>query len=305
MKRHLLIGIITASFLIAGCGRTSNFAVGFQGGTYENIVKSLDGLPGLSFKIINSSGCNDIINSVNEGKAEFGIVQLDILADVLNKEGSRAQNVKFLMPLYIEEVHLIADKKIKSIDDLNGKTISAGGPNSGSAVTAQIILNQLGLGREVKELVYLEPAEGLAKLQEGKIDALFILSASPVELLAALPKEFGDKYHLLVFNNERYDKITADQYNYQKAVIRKNDYRWLDGDVKTIAVISSFIINKNVPDKEVTNFIKTIFSNLEELEKKHPKWKELDEDEIAWYLKNYTEQFHPAAKRALQSPESM
>jgi hypothetical protein len=265
----------------------------------------LDGLPGLSFKIINSQGSNDIINAVNDSMAEFGIVQLDILSDVYNKEISKAQNVKILMPLYVEEVHLIADKKIKSIDDLKGKTISVSEPNSGSSVTAQIILDKLEIGKSVKEIVYLEPADGLAKLQDGKIDALFIVSGSPVELLSALPKEFGDKYHLLVFNNERYEKITAEQYNYQKAFIQKNDYPWLDGDIKTIAVISSFIVNKNVPDAEVEKFIKTIFSNIEELEKKHPKWKELDEDEIAWYLKNYPDQFHPAAKKALQSPEAM
>ncbi len=305
MKRHLLIGLIIASFLFAGCGKTRNFAVGFQGGTYENIVKSLDGLPSLSFKIINSQGTNDIINLINEGKAEFGMVQLDILSDVYNKEGGKNQNVKLLMPLYVEEVHLIANKKIKAVDDLKGKAVSIGAPNSGTAVTAAIILNQLGLKGSLKETAGLEPAEGLANLQDGKIDALFIVSGAPVELLAALPGEFGDKYHLLAFNNERYDKITAEKYDYQKAVIQKKDYPWLDGDVKTIAVISSFIVDKNIPDGEIDNFIKTIFSNIEELEKKHPKWKEMDEDEIAWYLKNYPDQFHPAAKKMLQTSESM
>jgi hypothetical protein len=217
----------------------------------------------------------------------------------------KALNVKMLMPLYVEEVHLIADRKIKSVDDLKRKTISAGAPDSGSAVTAQIILNQLGLGGEVKEIVYLEPAEGLAKIQEGGIDALFIVSGAPVELLASLPKEFGNKYHLIVFNNDSFDKITSERHDYQKALIQKSDYPWLDGDVKTIAVISSLIVNKNIPDKEVDNFIKTIFSNLEELEKKHSKWKELDEDEITWYLKNYSEQFHPAAKKALQASDAI
>lgn len=299
MRYRAVIFAVVLSFMLAGCGKTGKFAVGFKGGTYESIVESLDDLPGLSFAAVNSQGSREIISSVNDRSTEFGIVQLDILSDVFNKGSLGVDNVKLVLPLYVEEVHLLADKKVDSIEELAGKTISVGAANSGSAGTALIILDQLGISGLVKEILFMNIDAGLESLKQGKIDAICIVSGAPVELLASLPEDFGNRFHLLVFNNERYDKVTKNKYHYQKARILADNYPWLKSDVKTISVVSSIIANSAVPGEDVCKLINTVFSNRKDLEKAHPKWMELDSDTISWYLKNRADQFHPEAKRAL------
>ncbi len=143
--------------------------------------------------------------------------------------------------------------------------------------------------------------DGFNKLNTGEIDALFIVAGAPVKLLSELPGSVSDKIHLIPFEFKKYKKVSINHFHYKRSSIKAKHYQWLNGDVETIAVVSSIIVNNAMPGSEVSNLIKTIFLNRKTLEEKHPKWKELNKFTIQWYLEGRPQLFHPEARKTLKS----
>ncbi len=305
MKAHIIIVMIVLAVFLpftVYSENSNNFAVGFKGGTYEHFAISINELPSLSFKITNTQGSNEIIKYVNGGKSDFGIAQLDILCNLDNRESKATENVKLVLPLYSEEVHVLAKKDIKSIYDLSRKTVSVGARNSGSSETALIILSALELlegKKAVKRLRFMDVEKGLKKLQSGAVDALFVVSGVPVKLLKDLPGSVFEKCHLVPITKAQFRKITKNQNHYRKSEIRPRDYSWLKNSVNTVSVVSSIIVNKGMPDKDVANLVKQVLSNKKNLENRHKKWKEVSKDNIKFYLEGRPYHFHKAAKNTL------
>src|SRR3954462_3540969 len=77
---------------------------------------------------------------------DLGIVRSDTL-DYLEKKGF-AQDIKkqftYVTKLYNEEMHVIASKSIRSMRELDGKTVSVDLPNGGTFVTASNVFERLG-----------------------------------------------------------------------------------------------------------------------------------------------------------------
>lgn len=66
------------------------------------------------------------------------------------------------------------DSGIKSLDDLQGKTVSIGEAESGTERNALQILQVSGLASPITETVNLTYIEAAEKLKSGEIDAMFI-----------------------------------------------------------------------------------------------------------------------------------
>lgn len=307
MKSKLIAASIllaVLSLLSADNGVTFNFAVGFKGGTYESVAKSLNKLRALSYKIENTKGSSEIINKINRGESDFGIVQMDIFMNLQERDSGNTDNVKLVLPLYSEDVHILAKKDIRSIADLPGKIISIGARNSGTAETAMIILLELDMldgKKSIKQLEYLDNKEAFNKLNRGKIDAMILVAGSPIKLISKLPKKILDKIHLVPFTGEYYSAVSKDKFFYKKTTIKAGCYPWLKNDLETMSVVSSIVAKSAMPGSAISDLINAIFLNKKELELKHPKWKELDKEIIRWYLKEYPALFHPDAEAALKA----
>ena len=70
----------------------------------------------------------------------LGIVQSDVLGFLqrsANPNSRRiAEGLRLVVPLYPEEVHVLAHRGITSLDDLNGKRVVVGAAGSGNIITA-------------------------------------------------------------------------------------------------------------------------------------------------------------------------
>ncbi len=306
MKYRIINTIVIIAIFLPLTGYSGErpvFAVGFKGGTYEHFARSLNDLPSLSYEITNTQGSAEIIRYVNASRSDFGIAQLDILFNLNERDNQSSANVKLVLPLYTEEVHILANKNIKKITDLAGKTISVGARNSGASETTLIILSALNLlegSKAVKRLRFIDVEGSLNMLESGEIDAMFVVAGAPVKALMDISDSLAEKFHLLYFTKRQYRKITQNQYHYKKAKIRPEDYKWLKRKTGVLSVISAIIVNKRMPDKDVSNLIKAIFSNKKSLESRHRKWKEVKKKTIKWYVEGRSSQFHKGAKKALE-----
>ena len=103
---------------------------------------------------------------------------------IANLEG----RVNYILRLPISEMHLIAGKDIKSIEDLRGKKVNFGPAGSASSLTGTIVFQRFGVKVEP---THYDNAVAMQKLKSGEIAALIRVIGKPLDVLAKIPASAG------------------------------------------------------------------------------------------------------------------
>jgi TRAP transporter TAXI family solute receptor len=207
---------------------------------------------------------------------DLGIVRADTL-DYLEKKGF-ANGVKkqftYLTKLYNEEMQVIAPKTVKTLNDLEGKTVSVDLPNGGTFVTALTVFERLGLKAN---FVYIEQRIAMEKLKKGDLDAVIVVGGKPY--LSVTTFNNDGRFHLAAVD---YSKPL--QSDYLPATLTSKDYPNLipEGEtVDTIAVPAVLAAYNWAPNTERSRklalFVDAFFTKFPALQNPpfHPKWKEV------------------------------
>ena len=256
---------------------------GQQTGTYFQFGKDLGRLlseHGFDLVVYTSRGSLENVATVADRRSvPLGIAQADVLTFLNMAEDSKTQRIadviRLLLPLYAEEVHLLAGKNIKTLADLAGKRVAIGAAGSGTAVTANVVLAVSGV--KPMEAREIDTTRGLEALRKGEVDALFFVAGQPVSLLRDRVTA-SDNLHLVPITHQ------AVQDLYQlPATIPASAYSWQDSDVKTIGVAAGLMTYDFAPDSEectrMGRIAQLVRDNLEWLRQNgHAKWKEVELD---------------------------
>jgi TRAP transporter TAXI family solute receptor len=207
---------------------------------------------------------------------DLGIVRTDTL-DYLEKKGFAKEIKKqftYVTRLYNEEMQVIAPTSIKSLKDLEGKTVSVDLPDGGTFVTAMMVFDRLGIK---SNFVYIEQRIAMEKLKKGELDAVIAVGGKPYVSVAS-------------FNNDgRFHLVTVDyskplEGDYLPATLTAKDCPDLIAageTVETIAVPSVLAAYNWAPATErrrkLALFVDAFFTKFAELQNPpfHPKWKEV------------------------------
>ncbi|MEP1470145.1 MAG: TAXI family TRAP transporter solute-binding subunit [Halieaceae bacterium] len=186
---------INETFEILGCS---------DGCTYHSFITALDAaVPEIKLSHKKSGGSKENVETLNDGKAEFAIVQADALYNgYRGQEGVRkAIGYSALLPLFPNYVQLLArrDSGIEEFDDLKGKRVGIGKEGSGSQTNAMKILNLANLDVE-QDIVKVEKSskEALDLFKRDKVPAEAKLDALFVTGKLRVPEESGDYYHVAI-----------------------------------------------------------------------------------------------------------
>ena len=275
-----------------------SFASGAVGGTYEKIALSLNSLENTGLKInnITTNGSYDNIKQVLEKKADIGIVQMDILLDIYKKNPKIEQELKILLPLYKEELQIITKEKMTSLKQLSGKKIAIGPEFSGISGTSKILIENSQLN---VESIFQDSKSSLRDLLEDKLQAVFLVSGVPTDLLLNYDLSGGQKFFLMNLDQATKDMFINSGYHYKPAEISKGKYTWLDYDVYSISVISTMVVRVDMDYKKVEKILVTIFDNKTNLTKVHYKWNELNLPQMVYYFVGRRNDFHLKALEIL------
>jgi TRAP transporter TAXI family solute receptor len=207
---------------------------------------------------------------------DLGIVRADTL-DYLEKKGF-ANDIKkqftYVTKLYNEEMQVVAPKTIKSLNDLEGKTVSVDLPNGGTFVTALTVFERLGIKAN---FVYIEQRIAMEKLKKGDLDAVIVVGGKPYVSVTTFNND--GRFHLAAVD---YSKPL--QSDYLPATLTSKDYPNLipEGEtVDTIAVPSVLAAYNWAPNTErrrkLALFVDAFFTKFAALQNPpfHPKWKEV------------------------------
>ena len=207
---------------------------------------------------------------------DLGIVRTDTL-DYLEKKGF-ANDIKkrftYVTKLYNEEMQVVAPKTIKTLNDLEGKTVSVDLPNGGTFVTALTVFERLGIKAN---FVYIEQRIAMEKLKKGDLDAVIVVGGKPY--LSVTTFNNDGRFHLAAVD---YSKPL--QSDYLPATLTSKDYPNLiaEGEtVDTIAVPAVLAVYNWPPSTERSRklalFVDAFFTKFAALQNPpfHPKWKEV------------------------------
>jgi uncharacterized protein len=291
MIRTLALALCLALLLPAGPGRAQeydmNIVTGGASGTYIQIGKDIAAIAaecGVTLKVNESAGSIENVMAVRDRpRTQLGIAQSDVLEYVRTFQSEdpvlarAAKGIRIVFPLYDEEIHVLAKKEITDLQGLNGKKVSTGVEGSGNSLTASLLLDLLKV--QPAERVKLNPADSLAALLKGDIDAFFYVVGAPAALFAKGDID-GQRFHLLPL------KESVLQELYTPTKIAAGTYPFQQDPVDVVAVKAVLLTYDWTPKRNayqasacrtVADFSYLILSRLDQLrEKGHPKWKAVD-----------------------------
>ena len=130
---------------------------------------------------------------MDAGDAQLGFVQSDVMAYAYNgtnlfEEYGKVENFSTVAALYMEQVQIVTlDPNIKSVADLAGKNVSVGAAGSGVYYNAVDVLGAYGLDieKDIKP-TYQSFGDSAEALQDGKIDAAFVVAGAPTTAITSL-----------------------------------------------------------------------------------------------------------------------
>ena len=311
MKKYLslLLAVLMTASLLAGCGgdtaaddtaaddtadtettdtgNTSTgsgvelkFTTGGDQGTYYGfgtvLAQYVTSNTGSKVTAVVSNGSQDNIEQMSMNTAQLGFVQSDVMSYAYNGErlfeGAPVEDFSTVAALYMEQVQIVTcDPSIQSVADLKGKNVSIGASGSGVYYNALDVLGAYGLTEDDINATYQDFGNSVDALQDGKIDAAFVVAGAPTVAVTSLAT--AKDVYLVSLDDEHIAKLQETSPYYSKYVIPADTYEGVP-EATTVAVSAVIIARDDVSDADVYNIVSTIFENKDSLA--HDKAKELD-----------------------------
>lgn len=112
--------------------------------------------------------------------ADFAIVTFDTLAVGIKYAPDWPQRAPVVARLAPETLEIVAPKEVKSVGDLDGKTVSIGDPDGATGITAKLLFSRLGV---TVNPTYEPLTEALDALAAGKRGAVVVMGAKDAHAL--------------------------------------------------------------------------------------------------------------------------
>jgi uncharacterized protein len=283
-----------------GGGDRLSIATGGSGGVYQVYgggVAEMLSANGHETTAETTSASVDNLFLVADGDSDIAFSLADTAIDAVRGQDAfdRPLPLRALGTLYSNFTHVVAmkDSGIRRIEDLRGKTVSIGAPNSGTEV----------IGRRLMEVAGVDPdqdvtkramgvGESAAALREGSIDAFVWSGGLPTGAITDLATT--DEIVLLPLDayveklNARYGEA------YSASEVEEGEYPGVPA-VKTIAVPNLLIVRADMPEPLAHDLIALMFARKADLAEVHPSAEKLELDTAQELVAGV--ELHPGAAR--------
>ena len=294
MKKILCLILALAMVLtLAACGsKQLRFVTGGESGTYYGfgnvIANHATNNAGSKVVALSSDGSKANVFSLRDGEAELGFCQSDVMAYAYEgtnifADSGKVDNFSVLGALYTEQVQIVTtNPDIKTVADLEGKSVSVGAPASGVYFNAVDILSAYGIGDLDADgkftkinATYQSFQDSADALKNGQIEAAFIVAGAPTTAVTDLSTT-KDVY-LVSLDEEHITKLLQTSPYYAKCTIAKDVYG-LDADTATVGVGAVVLVRDDVSEDAVYAICADIFDNAANLTDTHAKYGEVSLD---------------------------
>ena len=279
----LVMGML--SFGMAAERQFIAIATGGTGGTYyplggalaQMLSNNVEGLI-VTAQTGNASIAN--CNLISRGQIETAFSQANTTywsysATGILKDAQPITNLRGIASLYPETIHIIANKAsgIKTIEDLKGKRVGVGAPNSGTAADAEIILNAHGITFDDIKADFLSFNEVAQRLIDGQIDAGFTTAGFPTSSIINIATKRD--IVLIPMSAEKIKELVEAIPYYGATVIPGGLYKGVDEDVPALATPALWICDAKLSPTLVYKMTKALWEHRDVLEKVHSQGKNI------------------------------
>ena len=284
----LAIGLSLCGFSQAQDQASLKVATGSASGTYSRMLKEISNTCGTGVTLVEvpTSGSVENVSKLVGNELNAGFVQTDVL--FFRARNESLDNIKTLVALHPEEVHIVALSQSKTIvgknmvglggeplklDDVSGLEGHAVASWGGSFVTSQVIRLQSEIRFSVVEVADAKAAKAL--LDEGKVEAVIAVGGSPLGFV----NDLGPGYKLLSISDATATKLKA---VYRPAKVTYAKLGRGGSGIQTVATDALFVTREYKTAKFTSALGKLrdcIYANLDEMKETtgtHPKWQVVD-----------------------------
>ncbi len=261
---------------------TVGIIAGGVDGTYIRIAADLaavldDGDLLRVLAIIGKGSLQNIADILLLRGIDIGILQSDALAFARRRRllpGVETQ-IHYIAKLYDEEIHVLARSGIDGLEGLRGQVVNVDLRGSGTAMTASLVFDALGIPVTVANDTQ---DVALTKLQRGEIAAMVFVVGKPARLFTGIPP--GSGLRLLPI-----PATPALIETYLPSSFVAADYPALipeGGAVETIAVGAVMAVYAWQPGsdrhRKVARFVEAFQGKFDQFLRppRHPKWREVN-----------------------------
>jgi TRAP transporter TAXI family solute receptor len=279
----LIMGIF--SFGMAAERQFIAISTGGTGGTYYPLGGALaqmlsNNVEGLIVTAQSSNASIANCNLISRGQIETGFSQANTTywcytATGILKDTQPITNLRGIASLYPETIHIVATKAsgINTIEDLKGKKVGVGAPNSGTAADAEVILNAHGITFDDIKADFLSFNEVAQRLIDGQIDAGFTTAGFPTSSIINIATKRD--IVLISISAEKIKELVAAIPYYGATVIPGGLYKGVDEDVPALATPALWICDAKLSPTLVYKMTKALWEHRDVLEKVHSQGKNI------------------------------
>jgi TRAP transporter TAXI family solute receptor len=265
-----------AALLLAGCGGSSpagdpereppretlTIATGGKGGIYavygaalaKQITRRLDGYRG---RTLESTGSVQNLLRLRDGRVQIALTLGDTALDAV--EGREAFDrpvpLRALAQIYPSYVQLVttADSGVRTLQDLEGRRVGVGSPDSGTRVVAERMLDVAGVQPVRRRLGVADAARAL---EAGDIEAFFWSGGVPTQAVAQLSKATP----LALVDLGRWTREMRTRWGgvYETAAIPAGTYG-LAAPVRTVTLPNYLVVDEHMDPALAHDLTKLLF----------------------------------------------
>lgn len=286
--------VLALALLLTGTGSPGALAqdiiigTGSTAGVYYPLGRAICRLvnryaAGVSCEARPTAGSLSNLSNVRANALEMGIAQSDWQYHAV--QGSREfefmdgdfSNLRSIFSAHGEPFTLVArrDAGIGKLEDLKGRRVNIGNPESGQRATMEVVMRAKGWKKSDFALAEELPAsqQSLA-LCHGRIEAMIYTVGHPN---ASISKATGLCDAVIVnVSDKDIDELVDGKPYYAYTTIPGGMYSGTPDDVKTFGVKATLVTSSDVSEALVYTATKAVFEHLDELKRMHPAFGTLD-----------------------------
>lgn len=252
---------------------------------------------GLRCTVESTGGSVFNINAVMSGDMDIGFAQSDTqfyaMTGAAAFKDKPQPKLRALFSVYPELLTLVTrqDANIKTFADIKGKRINVGDPGSGTRVTTELVMKEMGMKIEdlkfAGELKFVEMAPALC---DNKIDAFTFVAGHPNAIFQEAATTCASS--IASVTGPAVDKLVKEHPFYAKASVPGKMYKGTDNPQPTFGVMATVVASADLPEQTAYVITKAVFDNFDDFRKLHPAVANITKEQM---LSGNTVPFHPGA----------
>ena len=251
------------------------------GGAICRLMNKNRAQTGLRCSVESTGGSVFNVNAIKAGELDFGLAQSDVQFNAAKGEGqfkgSADPDLRAIFSVHPEPFTVLArpDVGVKQFADFKGKRFNIGNPGSGTLLSMEELLKQLGWTKADFALAAeLKADEQGTALCDNKIDGFFYGVGHPSAAIQDPTIACGAK--LISLTGPAVDALVKGHPYYAKATIPGGMYANNPNPTETYGVLATVVTSAKVSDDTVYALVKAVFDNFDEFKKLHPAFAILD-----------------------------